>query len=145
MGFTIMEVMMAVMVLALAIATSITTMQRSFQSIDTARNMTLAGQIMQSEIERVRLRDWSTVTGYSTAETPMTIDASFSGNSYVSNLIASRGLRLTMTASDPETDLREIKLKVYWTNVDGRTMSRTYTTYYGRYGMYDYFYNTSSS
>ncbi|MBI2516033.1 MAG: hypothetical protein HYV95_03885 [Opitutae bacterium] len=135
--------MFAAIILVLAITTSITTMQRSFQSVDTARSMTLAGQIMQSEIERVRLRDWSTVLGYSTTETPLTIDSSFSSNGYVANLIANRGLALTRTVSDPETDLRQITMKVTWRNIDGRTMSRSYTTYYGRYGIYDYFYNTS--
>lgn len=142
-GFTILEVMLAACILALAIATSITTMQRSFQSVDTARSMTLAGQIMQSEIERIRLRDWSTVQGYSTTETALPIDSSFSGNGYVANLIANRGLTLTRTASDPETDLRQITMKVSWRNIDGRTMTRSYMTYYGRYGIYDYFYNTS--
>lgn len=144
-GFTILEVMLAAIILVLAITTSITTMQRSFQSIDTARGMTLAGQIMQSEIERIRLRDWATVQGYSTTETPLAIDATFANNGYVANLIASRGLTLTRTASDPETDLRQITMKVTWRNIDGRTMSRSYTTYYGRYGIYDYFYNSSPS
>lgn len=134
---------MAVMVLAMAIATSITTMQRSIHSIDTARNMTLAGQIMQSEIERARLRDWDTISGYSTTETAIPIDSSFSSNSYVANLIANRGLALTRTASDPETDLRQITMRATWRNIDGRSMTRSYTTYYARYGMYDYFYNTS--
>lgn len=142
-GFTILEVMLAASILALAIATSITTMQRSFQSVDTARSMTLAGQIMQSEIERIRLRDWSTVQSYSTAETTLPIDSSFSSNGYVANLIANRGLTLTRTVSDPETDLRQITMKVRWRNIDGRTMTRSYMTYYGRYGIYDYFYNTS--
>lgn len=136
--------MMAVMVLTMAIATSITTVQRALQSIDTARNMTLAGQIMQSEIERIRLRDWGTISTYATAATPLTIDSSFSGNSYVANLIANRGLSLSRTVSDPESDLRQITMTVTWRNVDGRTLSRSYTTYYARYGMYDYFYNTSS-
>lgn len=135
--------MLAASILALAIATSITTMQRSFQSVDTARSMTLAGQIMQSEIERIRLKDWSTIQGYSTAETALPIDSSFSGNGYVANLIAHRGLTLTRTVSDPETDLRQIIMRVTWRNIDGRTMSRSYMTYYGRYGIYDYFYNTS--
>ena len=53
-GFTIVEVMMAAIVMAFAITTSITTMQRAFLAIDAARGVTYAGQIMQSELEKMR-------------------------------------------------------------------------------------------
>src|SRR3954470_18211405 len=60
-GFTIVEVTMAAFVLALGITTSITTMQYGMRMVDTARNMTLAGQIMQSEMEILRLQNWSQI------------------------------------------------------------------------------------
>ena len=46
-GFTIVEVMAAAVVMALAITTSITTLQRGFLALDSARNLTMAGQILQ--------------------------------------------------------------------------------------------------
>lgn len=46
---------MGVMIMAFSITTSITTMQRGFLSVDSARNLSLASQMMPSEIEKMRL------------------------------------------------------------------------------------------
>ncbi len=54
-GFTLIEVMVAAIVLVLAITTAVTTLQRGFQALDTARQTTYASQVMQSELERLRL------------------------------------------------------------------------------------------
>lgn len=142
-AFTVLEVMLAAFIMAVAIATSITTMQRAFLSIDTARNMTLAGQIMQHELEKVRLKDWATVSTY-TNDADMTIDTAFTSSTYIANLIANRGLTLAREVSTPETDLIELRFTVTWRNYDGRELSRSYVTYYARYGMYDFFYNSST-
>lgn len=135
--------MLAAFILAVAIATSITTLQRAFLSIDTARNMTLAGQIMQHELEKVRLKDWTTVSAY-TDDDDLTIDSLFTANSYVANLVAQRRLRLAREVTTPETDIIQLTYTVTWRNYDGRELSRSYVTYYARYGIYDFFYNSSS-
>lgn len=132
-GFTIVEVMMGVFIMAFSIATSITTMQRGFMSLDSARNISLASQIMQSEIERMRLKDWSVVSVYTPTAT-LPIDPAFAA-------VSSRFV-LVRTTSTPQTDVRQILLTVTWTGVDRRTMSRSYTTYYGRYGLWDFYYNS---
>src|SRR5690606_18120706 len=61
-GFTIVEVMLATFVMSFGIATSIIALQTGFKAIDVARDQTLASQIMQSEIERLRLWPWSKST-----------------------------------------------------------------------------------
>src|ERR1051325_1467320 len=58
-AFTLTEVMLAACVMALAISTSITTLQVGYRSIDTARNTTIASQVLQSMIEDIRLLTWS--------------------------------------------------------------------------------------
>jgi Tfp pilus assembly protein PilV len=139
-AFTIVEVMMGAIVMAFAITTSITTLQRGFLSVDTARNLVIAGQIMQSEIEKMRVSPWSstaTVTGvadYTDSSPAIQIDPVFTANAYIANRF-----RLTRSLADPKADLRQITLTISWTNLDGRPMSRTYTTYYARYGLYDFF------
>jgi Tfp pilus assembly protein PilV len=133
-GFTILEVMMAAIVMALAITTAITALQRGFASLDTARNLVTAGQIMQSEIEKMRINNWSVVSGYPTTATTLTVDSVFTANPAIGNRFS-----LTRSVSDPKSDLREITFTISWNNYDGRTMSRSYTTYYARYGLYDYF------
>lgn len=132
--------MLGAIVMAFVITTSITTLQRGFLSIDTARNFVIAGQIMQSEIEKMRVSPWSTtvtVTGiadYTDTSPAITIDPVFTSNAYIANRFT-----LTRTMADPKTDLRQITLTVTWHNYDGRQMSRSYTTYYARYGLYDFF------
>ena len=143
-AFTILEVMLAASVMVLAIATSITTLQKGFSSLDTARNITIAGQIMQSEFEKMRLRDWSVISTYATGTaTTVTIDPSFStGNS----IIANRSFSLTRTVTPITTTtgvgMRQIKLTTRWTTFTGGTLERSYTSYYGQNGLYDYFYNS---
>lgn len=133
-AFTILEAMMAAIVMAMAITTSITTMQQSFLSLDTARNMVTAGQIMQSEIEKMRINNWSVVSAYPTGSTSLTIDPVFTANPAIGNRFS-----LTRVVSDPKTDMREITFTITWTSYDKRTYARSYTTYYARYGLYDYF------
>lgn len=139
-AFTILEVMMGAIVMAFAITTSITTLQRGFLAVDTARNFVIAGQIMQSEIEKMRVSPWSTtatVTGvvdYTDSFPTIAIDPAFTSNAYISSRFT-----LTRTLADPKPDLRQITLTVAWRNYDGRPMSRSYTTYYARYGLYDFF------
>lgn len=136
-AFTIAEVMMAAAVMALAISTSITTMQRAFLAIDTARGVTQASQIMQSELEKMRLKDWSTVNAYPASAT-ITLDSAFTSNSAVGSRFT-----LTRTVSDAHTDMKQITFTVTWTGALGETHSRSFTTYYGKNGLYDFFYNQS--
>jgi hypothetical protein len=140
-GFTILEVMLAAAVMAFALTTSITTMQRAFLSLDTARNITIAGQIMQSEFEKMRLRDWSVIGGYSTTQTELTIDSAFTSNAFINTRFK---LYRDVTEINMGTGvgMREIKLTCQWRNYDGRTISRSYKSYYGQNGLYDYFYNS---
>src|SRR5688500_10362463 len=81
-GFTILEVMMATIVMGLGIATSIVAMQSGFRHLDLARGTTIASQIIQSEMERIRMMSWTKVS-----ELPPTqaFDGGdfFSGNSKV--------------------------------------------------------------
>jgi len=50
-GFTLVEVAMAVAILALVLTTSLTVMQRVFTELDTARNLEIATNILQCEME----------------------------------------------------------------------------------------------
>src|SRR5688572_23655347 len=61
-GFTIVEVAMATFVLALGIGTAIVALQSGFRHLDLARGTTIAAQIIQSEMERIRMMSWAGVT-----------------------------------------------------------------------------------
>jgi prepilin-type N-terminal cleavage/methylation domain-containing protein len=140
-GFTIVEVIMASAVMALAITTSITTMQRAFLALDTSRNLTTAGQIMVSEMEKIRMLGWTDVSPWVNTTTTLTLDSAFTSNPQIGN-------RFTLVRAVTQPDLSnaniiEITLTMTWTGYDGRQLSRSYTTHYARYGIHDYLYNTT--
>lgn len=131
---------MTSLVMIFAISSALKAMQQAYRSLDTARNITIAGQIMQSEFEKMRLRDWSTIDAYSgTVASPatVTVDSSFTSNTFIGN-------RFTLKRSNTllRAGMREIVLTVTWTNYDGRSITRSYSSYYGQNGLYDYFYNS---
>ena len=135
---------MAGFVLTLAIATSITTLNRGLSSLDTARNSTLASQIMQSEIERIRLMPWDLPGGAvdSIQELPASdtvpLASMFSANPA---LAAKFTVTRTVTADATRpADIKHISLTATWTSYDGRSHTRSYSTMYSRKGLYDYYY-----
>jgi hypothetical protein len=129
--------------MAFVLITSITAMQQGFKSLDTARNLTIAGQIMQSELEKMRMYPWTGTNGVSTLTTSnnVTIDTVFTANQNIGN-------RFTMArdivdlVTGTSAAMRRITLTVTWRNYDGRYLSRSYSTFYGQNGLYDYYYNS---
>jgi Tfp pilus assembly protein PilV len=131
-AFTLVEVMVAAVVMVLGITTAIVTLQRGFQSLDYARNLTFASQAMQSEFERLRLKNWSQLQALQDAgEAPVTLSAP-------SGLASS--FRCTRSIRDLKDDMKEITLVSAWNGYDGRAHSVRYVTRYSKSGLYDYFY-----
>lgn len=154
-GFTIAEVVMSAAVMAFAISGSIVVLQSGFKSIDNARNTTLASQIIQSEMERIRLLPWLLPSGTTDIEKA------------VSTLPASAGIALT-TIFPPGTttntmnsrftatrtctntagkvgEMKDITITVTWTGLDGQTHTRSTTSNYCKDGLYDYYYTLAGS
>jgi prepilin-type N-terminal cleavage/methylation domain-containing protein len=131
-GFTLVEVMIAAIVLVLAITSAITTLQRGFQALDTARNTTFASQVMQSEMERLRLKSWAQIQAVQDSnDTAVTVNG-------VTGMAGS--FRCTRTIRDLKTDMKEVTLVAVWNGYDGRPHTLRYITRYGKSGLYDYFY-----
>jgi Tfp pilus assembly protein PilV len=134
-GFTLVEVMVASIVLVLGITTSITTLQQGFRAVDSARNYTFASQVMQSEFERLRLKSWSQLEDLQNSrETTVSVPA-------VSGM-ATGSFSCVRTIRDLKTDMKEITLVSTWRGIDGREHTVRYVTRYGRSGLYDYFYTS---
>jgi type II secretory pathway pseudopilin PulG len=144
-GFTILEVGMASFVLAMAIATAVTVLQDGLRAVDTARNMTLAGQIMQSEMEILRLQNWTQISALPATATvdPTTTITSGNSSSLDSTLSSIAGrFTCTRTVADitGRANIKLITLQVQWSGVDGRAHSVSYQTQYAKDGLSDYFY-----
>lgn len=133
-AFTLMEVMMAVVILALAVATCVTTLQRAFLNLDSARNIETACRIMQCEIEKERLLTWSQVTA---ANYQATIDSAFLSNPATAGRFALA--RQTAVVANTSGSLLQITLTVSWKNYNGRAVQTSQTTYYANGGLYTYF------
>lgn len=128
-AFTIVEVMVAAGVLALGIASVITVSQRGLQALDTARNLSGASQLMQSEMERLRLMSWAQLQALQdSGQTAVTIEDT-SGRYTCSRQI-----------SDVKTNLKQITLVSTWRGYDGRAHTARLITRYGKTGLNDYFY-----
>lgn len=132
-GFTLLEVMFASLVLVLGITTAIVTLQRGLQAIDTARNFTYAGQLMQNELEGLRLKNWTQLEALQAAgTTAVATDPTASS--------ARTTFQCTRTITSPKADMKEITLVATWRGYDGRDHSTRVITRYGKSGLYDYFY-----
>ena len=142
-GFTIIEVAMATFVMALGIASSIIAMQMGFKALNVARDSTLASQIMQSEIERIRLMPWANASAAvdSITELPATENVSLA-TMFTSNtqIAAKFTVTRSVTVDVARADVRYITLSVSWNSYDGRTHTRSFTTMYCKNGLYDYYY-----
>ncbi len=140
-GMTIAEVIMASCVMAFAITTSITVMQAGFTTIDVARGNTLASQILQSEIERIRLMSWSAVTDPDKMMGEHKVDLK---EVFASNSALASKYTMVRTVKDDSTRPGEgvdIYLTVNWKSYDGRSHTRSFQTKYVKNGLYDYYYS----
>lgn len=147
-GFTILEVALAGFVLTFALAGSITTIQAGFRNTDVARGTTLASQIIQSEMERLRLMAWnntSTTAVDSICELPasevVSLSTMFGTNSQLSSHYTVTRT-VTADATRPD-DVKYIKVSVTWQSSDGQSHTRSFQTMYAKNGLYDYYYTNA--
>jgi Tfp pilus assembly protein PilV len=143
-GFTILEVALASTIMALGIASSIVVMQAGFKAVDVARDNTLASQILQSEMERLRLMAWdnpSTTARDSIRELPETETVALGSMFTTNTVLASRFevVRTVTPDSSRPNDIRYITISVTWRTLDGRTQTRSFRSMYAKNGLYDYY------
>ena len=139
---------MAACVMALGIATSLLAMQSGFKALDVARDTTIASQILQSEMERLRLLPWnktSTTAVDSICELPASETVSLASMFSASSEFTSKFTvtRTVETDTSRATDVRYITIAVQWRSYDGRTHNRSFRSMYAKNGLYDYYYTVA--
>jgi Tfp pilus assembly protein PilV len=151
-GFSLAEVIMATFVMIFAISSCIIVLQGGFRAIDTARNTTLAAQIMQSEMERIRLLPWDTNSRDATGNLkPAVIRLPASERISLASIFPSGatttqlGNRFTITRTvtdvpNRDNEMKTITVTITWTGIDGSRHTRTSSTEYSKNGLYDYYY-----
>lgn len=126
---------MAVIVLAMAITTALAAMQRAFLDLDAARNLRIAGTILQCEIEKERLLEWSRVSDSSYQPV---LDPSFLRDPAVAGRFTlSRSVQPIAGAAG---QMVQVTLTVTWRSRDGRNVSRSHTTYFAEGGLQTFIY-----
>lgn len=137
--------MIASAIMVLGITTSLTTLTYGLRAIDTARNSTLAAQIMQSEMENIRLLNWTQVTALPTVELVNISNVISSGSSTaldatLNNIISKFTCYRVVWQHDTRADMRQVYLLVRWNGQDGRQHEKRYYTRYCKDGLYDFYY-----
>lgn len=134
---------MAATILVLVIATSLTVLQSGMRAVDTARNMTLAGQIGQSELEVLRLKNWPQILALPAQEDINIREAISSGTDsaldHSLNLMTDR-FACTRTVADPKPNMRLVTVAVTWHGNDGRAHAVATQARFARNGLNDYIY-----
>jgi Tfp pilus assembly protein PilV len=137
-GFTIVEVALAATILLVGFAGMAEALIIGSEMLDTARKQTIAAQIVQTEIEYLRLKDWTTIQNLLSSATP---DPPYLSNypEFAQTSLASfAGTRFSFARqvnSDPHTNLRSITMTVSWTSITGKPHSRSCNAYIGKYGL----------
>jgi Tfp pilus assembly protein PilV len=122
-GFTIIEVMMASVILVVGFMGMIQAVTIGSEMMATARRQTLAAQILEHEIGKLRLTDWTTISSLPTTSATITIDSQFDQAIAACGLIKATNLTLTRTTTnidietppDGITDLKEVTFTLTWT------------------------------
>lgn len=151
-AFTLVEVMFSSFVLVFGIASAIIVLQSGFKAIDNARSTTIASQIMQSELERIRLLPWDTSTLDAEGNLKQAIiripdKEEIDPNSlFPAGTTATQiGTRFTVVRTSEDVagrvgEMKTITIFVTWRGIDGITRTRTSSTQYAKNGLYDYYY-----
>lgn len=132
-AFSLAEVMVASCVLMLGISGALVTLRRSLDTIAQARQLDAASQLMQTELERLRLLNW---TQLQTLQTSGEIAVAPPASGDFARYTCERRIR------DLRDGLKEITLVASWGGLDGRAHSARLITRYSRSGLNDYFYTT---
>jgi prepilin-type N-terminal cleavage/methylation domain-containing protein len=136
-GFTLIEVALGMAILAAGLTGMIEGMVLGYEMLETAHQQTLAAQIMQSEVEYLRMQPWSTIQNLnSTSATSLANYTEFSSSS-LKTITTGTTIKFarTVVSPDPHTYLRQVKMTVTWTSFTGKSHTRSCSAYIGRYGL----------
>jgi Tfp pilus assembly protein PilV len=149
-GFTLVEFVLASLVILIGISGSFVVINRGVHMMDTARRTTLAGQVLQSAMEDLRMNNWAQLTALQADDSNgqtgnVVLDHRFSSYSTVAQQTLTSFV-CTQTISDlagsgaPAT-LKRILITLTFRGTDGREHRLSYTSFYGKQGISDYLYN----
>lgn len=140
---TITEVLIASVVLGFVVMTSLTALAQAYGFTRHARMVTLAGQIVQSVMEDLRLRNFAELKAYAAQTQPVNFTSTLGGERFSSNFTQGFTLSGTFTTftrpAGTTYDRIAVSLTVTWFERDS-VFTRKLVTYFGEKGLSDYYY-----
>ena len=132
-GFTLVEVIVSMFLLGIIFTSAFSTYQLGINMIDDAREEIRASQIIQSEMERLRTKNWTQLQKMPSGST-FEPSGEFA-KIYATNYSAYRYL-ITLNPSDKML----VAIRVEWTNSTGQQSVRWFNTIFTQNGLNDYYY-----
>src|SRR5882762_5803940 len=105
-GFTLVEVMMAATILVVGLVGMMQAVTIGSEMLDTGRKQTVAAQIIQDQIERVRLMSWTDVAAIAETPAPVALPVGFT--------VGGSAFECVRSASNVKADLRRLTFTVTW-------------------------------
>ena len=133
-GTSLVELMIAVVILGMVFGSAFGVLGQGFNIIETSRDYTRVSQILQSEMESLRTKNWTELTALP-AKAEFEPDPSFV-------LAFKDRYTCTRVLTKPEVDQRKILLIVSWKTRKGPLHTRFYTTKYTKNGINDFYIRT---
>jgi Tfp pilus assembly protein PilV len=144
-AFTIVEVMMASIILVVGIAGMISAVTVSSEMLSTARRQTIASQVIANELEKLRFESWATIYALPTTTTWISGTAYSVGNTVTYNGGSFQCIT-AHTASASITPMSGTYWSAYMTYTSSNTNYRGDLVYYPTTGQwYRYIYSSSST
>lgn len=143
-GFSLIEVVMATMVLALAILGCVAALQFAARELDGARMGSAAAQAMQNEVERIRLLSWTGIAALPASEA-VALSTDLTAQTAVRNRMSLQRDVADVADTGSPAKMKEIVLTARWRAIDGTSHERVFRMRYAKNGLYDYYYSSGSS
>jgi Tfp pilus assembly protein PilV len=152
-AFSLVEVMMAAVILLVGFIGLIDALTLSSQLLDNARKQQMAAQIIDGELDALHACSWTTLTSMADGVTyTMTVDnagnaggsvAYFSLTNNTGMLAQAKGFSCTLVASYKRPNgataatvtFVKVSCTVTWTGNTGKSYARTTEAYYSKYGL----------
>ena len=133
-GFTLIEVMVAALLFAVIMIGVFGALKRGNSLIESSRDETRVTQILQSELEDLRTKNWTEISALpaTKAYAPRGRFVGAFGSRYA----------CARTISTRTTDQKEVVVSVSWTDDSGLSHSREYKTWITKGGLSDYYYRS---
>ncbi|MDQ8186110.1 type II secretion system protein [Pelagicoccus sp. SDUM812002] len=137
-GFTLVEVIMALMVLGLVLVAAFSTVTQALQTVETSRDYARVAQILQSEMEDLRTMSWSALEAQQTTDAgEVSIDLTTEFNDAFGARYQAYRL-----IEDRHSNQKQATIRVEWNDARGNARAKQTVSWFTENGLHDYYYRS---